>query len=182
MIENIPQALNEETHHMMDDEPIQELIVGDVLLKNQPEELLKELYDKHKLTDKERWDLFEKGEVVREVLIDTGDKKVTEITWPDGERRLLYSLSSPEAARFRLTDEAVQKIKDNALNTQVGGGHYKQYAIQPIEFIHKNNVPYAEANVIKYVMRHKQKNGVEDLKKAIHYIQLLAEMEYGVKL
>ena len=67
----------------------------------------------------------------------------------------------------------------SALDTQVGGGHYKNWAIQPAEFNQKNQIPYCEANVIKYVCRHKNKNGVEDLKKAIHYIELLMEMEYG---
>ena len=67
----------------------------------------------------------------------------------------------------------------NALEKQEGGQHYKGYAIQPIEFIHANNVPYCEANVIKYVMRHREKNGVEDLRKAIHYIELLIDLEYG---
>jgi len=67
----------------------------------------------------------------------------------------------------------------NALEKQEGGKHYKGYAIQPIEFIHANNVPYCEANVIKYVMRHREKNGVEDLRKAKHYIELLIDLEYG---
>jgi hypothetical protein len=67
----------------------------------------------------------------------------------------------------------------SALEKQEGGQHYKGYAIQPIEFIHANNVPYCEANVIKYVMRHREKNGVEDLRKAKHYIELLIELEYG---
>jgi hypothetical protein len=67
----------------------------------------------------------------------------------------------------------------NALEKQEGGKHYKGYAIQPIEFIHANNVPYCEANVIKYVMRHREKYGVEDLRKAKHYIELLIELEYG---
>ena len=66
----------------------------------------------------------------------------------------------------------------SALETQEGGQHYKDYVIQPIEFIHANNVPYCEANVIKYVMRHKGKNGVQDLLKAKHYIDILIELEY----
>jgi hypothetical protein len=66
----------------------------------------------------------------------------------------------------------------SAKETQIGGGHYKGFAIQPFEFITKNNIPYAEANVIKYVCRHKQKNGRQDLEKAIHYLQLLLEAEY----
>ena len=61
---------------------------------------------------------------------------------------------------------------------QIGGGHYAKYKIQPTEFIHANNVAFIEGNIIKYVMRHKDKNGIEDLKKAKHYIDLLIEFEY----
>jgi hypothetical protein len=60
---------------------------------------------------------------------------------------------------------------------QIGGQHYKDMAIQPAEFIHKNGIGYMEGNVIKYVVRWRNKNGVEDLKKARHYIDLLIEME-----
>lgn len=64
-----------------------------------------------------------------------------------------------------------------ALNIQVGGGHYKQFTIQPIEYIFANKIGYAEGNVIKYISRWKFKNGIEDLKKARHYIDLLIESE-----
>jgi len=60
----------------------------------------------------------------------------------------------------------------------VGGNHYKLYKIQPIEFIQSNSIPFIEGNVIKYVMRHKYKNGIEDLKKAKHYLDLLIHYEY----
>lgn len=62
--------------------------------------------------------------------------------------------------------------------TQVGGGHYAKFKIQPTEFIYKNDVPFIEGNIIKYVMRHRDKNGIEDLKKARHYIDLLIQFEY----
>ena len=62
-----------------------------------------------------------------------------------------------------------------SLNTQVGGNHYQKLAIQPIEFIVKNNIPFLEANIIKYVVRHKDKNGLEDLNKAKHYLEMLIE-------
>jgi hypothetical protein len=61
---------------------------------------------------------------------------------------------------------------------QVGGDHYTIYKIQPTEFIHTNSIPFIEGNIIKYVMRHKNKNGIEDLKKARHYIDLLIKLEY----
>lgn len=61
---------------------------------------------------------------------------------------------------------------------QEGGDHYK-IPIQPIDFIYENSLGYIEGNVIKYVTRHRAKNGAEDLLKAIHYLELLIEMEYG---
>lgn len=66
-----------------------------------------------------------------------------------------------------------------ASEKQIGGEHYKRFAIQPSEFIYKNNIPWPEANVIKYVCRHKFKNGIQDIDKAIHYLQLLKQYEYG---
>lgn len=63
----------------------------------------------------------------------------------------------------------------SALNNQVGGDHYKKYKIQPVEFIMANEIGYMEGNVIKYVVRHKDKNGVQDLKKAMHYLEMLIE-------
>ena len=60
-----------------------------------------------------------------------------------------------------------------------GPGHYKDKAIQPWDFIVSNNLGYLEGNVIKYVSRWRQKGGVEDLRKAKHYIEKLIEMETG---
>jgi hypothetical protein len=68
-----------------------------------------------------------------------------------------------------------------ASEVQHGGNHYKKYVIQPTEFIFKNNVGFIEGNVIKYVLRHRDKNGKQDLEKAKHYIDLLLELEYGTK-
>jgi len=67
----------------------------------------------------------------------------------------------------------------SALDKQVSGSHYKQFKIQPIEFITKNNIPFIEGNVIKYICRWKDKNGLEDLDKVIHYVELLKELEHG---
>lgn len=64
-----------------------------------------------------------------------------------------------------------------ALDVQCGGSHYKDNPIQPIEYIHANNLPYIEGNVIKYITRWRSKNGLNDLKKARHYIDLLIELE-----
>ena len=69
-------------------------------------------------------------------------------------------------------------MKPNPFATQVSGDHYKGYKIQPVEFIHANEIPYMEGNVIKYICRHRDKNGLADLEKAKHYIELLIELEY----
>jgi len=65
----------------------------------------------------------------------------------------------------------------NALDKQIGGDHYRTLAIQPVEFIHANGIGYFEGNIIKYVSRWRQKNGIADLEKAKHYIELLVELE-----
>jgi hypothetical protein len=63
----------------------------------------------------------------------------------------------------------------NANDTQTGGTHY-QVAIQPWDFIVANNLGYLEGNVIKYVTRYKNKGGIEDLRKAQHYLAKLIEV------
>ena len=65
----------------------------------------------------------------------------------------------------------------SALEKQTGGNHYKKCSIQPIEYIHANNLPFIEGNVVKYITRWRDKNGIEDLKKVIHYVELLIELE-----
>lgn len=64
-----------------------------------------------------------------------------------------------------------------ALDVQVGGAHYKKMKIQPIEFAMANNLNACQANVVKYVARYEEKNGLEDLTKAKHYIDLLIQLE-----
>lgn len=60
----------------------------------------------------------------------------------------------------------------NVLETQVGGDHYKKLAVQPVQLIVKLQLDYFKGNVVKYVTRHRFKNGIEDIKKAIHYCDL----------
>ena len=64
---------------------------------------------------------------------------------------------------------------------QEGGHHYKDFVIQPIEFIIKNKLNWWQANIIKYVCRYPFKAGAKDLKKHIHYGQLALEYEYGIR-
>jgi hypothetical protein len=66
----------------------------------------------------------------------------------------------------------------NALSKQVGGNHYAEMPIQPVEFIVANEMGFLEGNIIKYICRHQDKNGAEDIKKAIHYCELLLQIKY----
>lgn len=69
-------------------------------------------------------------------------------------------------------------VKPKASERQVAGNHYKSMAIQPVHFIRANNIGWYEGNAIKYICRHKQKNGIQDIEKAIHYLELVLE-EYN---
>jgi len=88
------------------------------------------------------------------------DKEYTRQQWSDARSKLNKPVPAP-----------------SALNIQEGGDHYKSLKIQPIEYIHANNIPFAEGSVIKYVTRWRSKNGIADLKKARHFIDLLIELE-----
>ena len=88
-----------------------------------------------------------------------------EANYPKGERSYDYYLRRMK--------------EDRALKQQVGGEHYKGCKIQPVDYIHANGLDYLEGNVIKYITRHRTKGeGRKDIEKAIHYAQLILEMEY----
>lgn len=65
----------------------------------------------------------------------------------------------------------------NPLDVQVGGGHYKNQKIQPVEYIHANNIPFIEGCIIKYATRWRDKGGIADLQKIIHFTELLIHLE-----
>lgn len=65
----------------------------------------------------------------------------------------------------------------NPLDVQVDGNHYKSCAIQPVEYINANKLDYFQGNVVKYVTRWRDKNGIADLRKAIHYLELYINFE-----
>lgn len=71
----------------------------------------------------------------------------------------------------------LQYDQNGALMKQVGGSHYKDKAIQPIEYIHANKMGFCEGNVVKYITRWREKNGLADLEKAKHYIEMLIDLE-----
>lgn len=72
--------------------------------------------------------------------------------------------------------------EETPLDTQVGGAHYKSMVIQPVEFCQKNQLNHCESSIVKYACRHKSKGGAEDIKKIIHYAQLILQLEYPEEL
>ena len=79
--------------------------------------------------------------------------------------------------KFKLFQDQTQAY--NPLVSQEGGGHYKDKGIQPLEYTMQNNLSFCEGNVVKYISRYKNKNGIEDLAKVVHYALLAAYEEYG---
>jgi hypothetical protein len=96
----------------------------------------------------------------------------------------MFKPEESQQTHDRINKEFGEKLAQaaSALDTQVGGNHYKDMAIQPIEFTHKNGLNFCQGNIIKYATRYKAKNGVEDLKKVKHYAELLAKLEYGADI
>ncbi len=84
----------------------------------------------------------------------------------------------PESTTKLPAPEGCAASAGSALADQVGGRHYKSLAIQPAEYCQRNRLPYCESSVIRYVTRHREKNGREDIEKAIHCLKLLLELEY----
>jgi hypothetical protein len=110
----------------------------------------------------------------------------SEVTAPASELTWLHDgkgTNGQEVLSYRVLKEhayaayVLEPVPVDALKTQVGGDHYKDLPIQPVEYIHANEIGYFEGNVIKYVSRWRKKNGIADLEKARHYIDLLIELE-----
>jgi len=72
-----------------------------------------------------------------------------------------------------------KKASYDSLDKQVGGKHYKNMKIQPAEFINENKLLFAEGNAIKYICRHSIKGKEEDVRKAIHYLEMILERDYS---
>jgi len=66
----------------------------------------------------------------------------------------------------------------SAYKKQIGGSHYKDMAIQPADFINKNKLLFSEGNAIKYICRHQSKGKLQDIKKAMHYLEMIIERDY----
>ena len=118
------------------------------------------------------------------------------VTLSTSDKPLSQTITMMQDDLTKLTDEQLERMAHNlgkprirmqtaepvksALDVQVGGGHYKNYAIQPVEFITKNNIGFLEGSIIKRVVRWRDKNGIEDLNKIKHEVDLLIQLN-GLK-
>ena len=119
-----------------------------------------------------------------EVVKEKNEKCAERINWflnkiGDREQSDLW-FGTPNYHQVEPEDEGDQQ--GNAMDTQVGGGHYKDMAIQPTEYNQKNNLGWCEGNIVKYASRHQHKNGLEDVKKIKHYAEMLAFLAYGEEI
>ena len=75
--------------------------------------------------------------------------------------------------------DRLRKTPRDPADMQFGGEHYKLKKFQPIEYIMGNNLNFAEGNVVKYISRHAEKNGAEDVLKAMHYCKFILKHQYN---
>jgi len=98
---------------------------------------------------------------------------------PSKKRTRLKKVGSSNCPSALALSVGTKMASANPLDVQEGGGHYKDYKIQPVEFAMANNLDLCQANIVKYTVRFRDKGGLEDLKKARHYLELLANFEYN---
>ena len=122
-------------------------------------------------------------------------KKNKDLTFAESHAKLYADMINyEEQENMGMMDEAIKEtvkskgfvktdLQKQALKAtlkQVGGNHYKDCKIQPIEYIVGNDLTFCEGNAIKYITRHRRKGeGAKDIEKAIHYLEMILETEYN---
>lgn len=127
------------------------------------------------------WDRWEAREAVA-LPLDT--QRAAEEAMYQGSLEAAAEAFLPEAVDAVAEPDQEPKVTvggayKGALSTQVAGSHYKEAVIQPVEYIHANGIGFMEGSAIKYLTRHKKKGGAADVRKALHFCQLILELEYG---
>jgi len=137
-----------------------------------------------RLTD-EFW--YDKG--VGDSMAEYEDKEA-DAKWPENwadttetaeDWNARMSKGAEEMDKIRGVPRPLEEVLSSplpAIRRQAGGSHYKDLAIQPVEYCVRNGLGMCESNVIKYVTRHSLKGGKEDLEKAVHMLELLIELKY----
>lgn len=85
-------------------------------------------------------------------------------------------------AKFAEIAKEKRSVRASALDVQIGGSHYKKYAYQPVEFAVHAELSFIQGNIVKYITRYNDKNGVEDIKKVIHYSELAMQLRHSNKI
>lgn len=100
---------------------------------------------------------------------------------PAGAFAWCHAGRGSDIVRYRISNTSQEKQEGNALNVQIGGDHYKECKIQPVEFIEANGLGFLEGCCVKRLARHDKPtgNGRQDIEKAIHELQLLLQLRYG---
>lgn len=83
----------------------------------------------------------------------------------------------------RIVEEVIEDIREDVIekDNKIIPGYYHKGNVDTIKFSLENNLSFVQGNIVKYVVRYKEKNGVEDLKKAMEYLKRLIEFEEGIK-
>jgi len=92
--------------------------------------------------------------------------------------KLYTKLKKQGVVNSKVQLKDLKNLVEGVYGKQHGGNHYSNFKIQPSQFINANNLPFSEGNAIKYICRHPYKGKKEDLKKAIHYIEMIMERDY----
>lgn len=132
--------------------------------------------------EEERKQILDALESVKTAPIALDSEKKYRIQFCTGcAQYLLAELGQKECISCKTAFKYIGDDDPSALDTQEGGSHYKDMKIQPVEFITANDLDFLQGNVVKYIARHKAKNGAQDVRKALHYCQLILELQYGEK-
>ena len=97
--------------------------------------------------------------------------------WNEQNNAVVNTTTQPTQQELRTEGTKAVQQEVKATDTQVGGNHYTKLAIQPMRYSMENGLDALQHTVIKYVTRFRDKNGIEDLEKAKHCIDMLIEFE-----
>ena len=104
---------------------------------------------------------------------------IDEVSLQDGLHYDTEDLKLATKETTNSSNEPIKKTLYSPLTVQQSGDHYKKKGIQPIEYGLANNLSFPQVNVVKYITRHEDKNGLDDLAKSIHYHFFEALRVYG---
>ena len=110
-------------------------------------------------------------------VMDTYDYYETSLEFSYTDLTAYLTGWSKDSQSRMATKDELKQLDLKASEKQVAGSHYSKLKIQPMQYCLENNLNYGQSNTIKYITRYQDKNGIEDLKKAIHCIELLIEFE-----